>query len=92
MYDDNSVHPAYKDILRRPTRQATQHPPQDPSSTKCSCPRDGRDGLPGAAGAAGEDMSLYTHTLEALHVGHLGTRKNCPDYESVPILGVKAVV
>jgi hypothetical protein len=92
MTKSSPFYPANKDILRRPAREATQQPPQEPSCTRCSCPRDGRDGLPGAAGAAGEDMSLYTHTLEALHVGHLGTRKNCPDYESVPILGVKAVV
>ena len=41
-----SSHTALKDISRRATTEA----PQEPTCTRCSCPRDGRDGQPGSTG------------------------------------------
>ena len=41
-----SSYTALKDISRRATTEA----PQEPTCTRCSCPRDGRDGQPGSTG------------------------------------------
>ena len=37
-------------------------------------------------------VRMYTRTVEPLYFGHLGTRKDCPDYQGVLISGVEDVL
>ena len=39
-----------------------------------------------------ENAAIYVYNTEPYYLGHLGSRKNCPDYRGVLISGVEDVL